>query len=142
MTVKANDAAKIFRISAGDTTDDVVPGEPIEVELPGDGEVVTLYPPSTTTFMMLLATARAGGGMETVSDIINGFMSLLDEDDSREVRGRLFDKKDPLNLEGITDAFMYAIEEWSARPTSAPGRSPSSRSSAGKRSPAKRSTGA
>lgn len=140
MTVKAKDPGKIFKISAASDSD-VIAGDPIQIELPGDGEIVTLHPPSSTTFMMLLATVRAGTSMETVSDIINGFMSLLDTEDSREVRGRLFDRDDPLNMDGITDAFTYAIEQWSARPTNAPGRSPSSRSSAGKRSPAKRSTG-
>lgn len=142
MTAKAKES-KIFEISVAEgVTDDVIPGEPIEVKLPGDGEIVTLHPPSSTTFMMLLATVRASENMDAVADIINGFMSLLDDDDAREVRGRLFDRNDPLNMDGITDAFIHAVEEWSARPTSAPGRSPSSRSSAGNRSTAKRRTGA
>ena len=142
MTVKAKQG-EIYRISAQAQGDDTVEGaEPIQMALPGDDEIITLHPPSSTAFMMLIATVRAGSDMDTMADIINGFMSLLDANDAREVRGRLFDPKDPLNFESVTEAFIHALEEWSGRPISAPGRSPRSPSTRGKTSAAKRSSGA
>lgn len=139
-TKKATDA-DVFRISAFADGEDAIPGaKPIRTFLPGDDHEIMLEPPSSTALMMLMATVRAGTDMEAMADIINGFFSLLSEDDQREVRARLFDKSDPLNFESITEAFINALERWSGRPISAPGRSPRSQSARGKTSQAKRST--
>lgn len=140
MTVnKANSKAKVFQISS-ESADDHLPGaEPITILLPGDDYEITLQPPSSTSFVLMTATLRAGSSAEMMADIINGFFSLIDDErEASLVRGRLFDPHDPLNGNGITDAFSYALEEWSGRPTSAPGPSVSSRSRSGKSSQANR----
>lgn len=105
-----------------------------------DGEEITFYKPTPGQFAIMAAASVNSGDGEALGTFIALFFEMADEDTQRRLRSRLFDRKDPFEVDsegGIADIMDALVEHWSARPTKEPSDFQPSRSSAGKTSTAR-----
>lgn len=130
---------KEFTTSAKAAADDDTGalGKPIQVTV--DEREVTFYPPTEGQLAVFFAGASdSSSQVNAVASTINFFFSLLDDDDIRYFKVRLFNRKDPFDAENIVEIVEYVIGEWSARPTKQPSDFMPSQSNTGRTSTARR----
>lgn len=121
-----------------DTGEDAVT-HPVTVKI-DDREVTFRGATSSELFMLMAAISDTGTLSESIATSINVLYQLMEEDDRRWLKRRLFDPTDPMGPDDIAEYIGYLIEEWSARPTESPGDSSSSPSRTGQNSTARRSS--
>lgn len=110
--------------------------KPIEFEL--DGVPLVAYPPTPEAFLLYLnAMAENRDMTESAAGLIDFVHGLLDDDGMAHIEARLMDRKDPFGLEDLNKMLASFMEEWTARPTTPPSGSGSSRSTAGRSSTAR-----
>lgn len=110
--------------------------EPIEYDL--DGVLMTAYRPSGGQFAMLLAmTSKFSTDEEAVAGLVTMFVNIHDADGQNHIANRLFDRKDPFDVDDVDRILRGLVEVWSARPTEPPSDSPSSRPRTGPKSTAR-----
>jgi hypothetical protein len=110
--------------------------EPIEYDL--DGVLMTAYRPSGGQFAMLLAmTSKFSTDEEAVAGLVTMFVNIHDTEGQNHIANRLFDRKDPFDVDDIDRILRGLTEEWTARPTEPPSVSPSSPPPTGRKSTAR-----
>lgn len=131
-------SVKAFVTSAKTVDDNETPiGETLVIEI--DERAITLTPPTTGQWAVYLAgSSDTSSSAEMMASQINFFFSLLDEDDARYAKRRLFHRDDAFDVDNVAEILEFAMEEWSARPTKQPSDFLPSQSSNGKRSTAAR----
>jgi hypothetical protein len=72
---------------------------------------------SAEVFTLMAAVSDTSTLAESVSTAINVLYELMEDDDRRWLRRRLFDRTDPMGPENIAEYVQALVEEWSARPT-------------------------
>lgn len=109
-----------------------------------DGREVTFLGPNTEELTLLMTAVSDTGTLDSaVSTSLNIIFDLIEKpEDARWFKGRLLDRRDPLNIATVTDIVVYLIEEWFARPTESQSDSSDSPPSTGQRSTGKRRHGA
>ena len=111
-------------------------GDPIQIEV--DERPITFYAPTGGQLAVAMAEAAGynGTGSQAAASI-NFFFSLLEDDDADWFKGRLFDRKDPFDIEEIGALSKDLMEEWSGTPIKQPSDFAPSQSSTGPRSTGK-----
>jgi hypothetical protein len=105
----------------------------IEYDL--DGVLMTAHRPTGGQFAMLMAmTTKYSSDQEATAGLITMFVNIHDEEGQSHVANRLFDRKDPFDIEDVDRILKALIEDWSARPTVSPSDSASSPPSTGPKS--------
>lgn len=108
-----------------------------------DGREVTFRgATSAEVFTLMAAVSDTASLAESISTSINVLYELMEDDDRRWLRRRLFDREDPMSPENIAEYVMALVEEWSARPTESPSGSSESPPPSGRPSKAKQRSGA
>lgn len=135
----ADKTLKKFVTSAknADEQGDVLPvGDPLPIQI--DDREITLLPPTTSQFVLMLASMEAAASeQDQYASIINFFFGMIDDEDKRYIFARLRDRKDPFDVEDLSEIVEYVTEEWSARPTEESQDSSSPSQGSGKKSKAK-----
>lgn len=117
-------------------TEGVAEEEAIEYDL--DGVLMTAYRPSGGQFAMLLAmTSKFSTDEEAVAGLVTMFVNIHDAEGQNHIANRLFDRKDPFDVDDVDRILRGLVEEWSARPTEPPSDSASTRRSSGPKSTAR-----
>lgn len=100
-----------------------------------DGVMCTAYRPQGGQFAMLTAmTTQYSSDQEAVAGVITFFVNVLDDESKNHVVSRLFDRKDPFDIDDVDRILRALVEEWSARPTEPPSDSASSLPRGGQKS--------
>lgn len=129
--------------SVGEDFPFVVPEHPTQRQIdndedPGTRELI-LYAPSHSMLMLTVTLLNSESNAKTITETIDLFMHLLDEDDAKYVKARMYDRTDPFGAGAIAKALAAAVEGWGgARPTRPSRSGTKSQQSAGSRSTAKR----
>lgn len=105
-----------------------IDGRPITFRGATSGEVFTL----------MAAVSDTATLAESISTSINVLYELMEDNDRRWLRRRLFDKNDPMGPEQVAEYITALVEEWSALPTESPDGSSESPPPSGEPSTAKR----
>lgn len=100
-------------------------GEKVSITL--DDRKLTFIEPSSKTLLLLMsiyAERDSGDQLLALGNSINLMFNLLETPEDRNyLKRRLFDPKDDLGEEEISEIFRYLIEEWSGRPIEEPSAS-------------------
>lgn len=114
---------------------EVEEGEEDVIEYDLDGVLMTAYRPTGGQFAMLMAmTTKYSSDQEATAGLITMFVNIHDEEGQSHLANRLFDRKDPFDIEDVDRILKALIEDWSARPTESPSDSASSPPSTGQKS--------
>lgn len=127
---------KQFGDAARKGSDEGLDDDPITVKFL-DREVTVHSPGSGALAYLAMAVAGAGNDMVQLGQAINFIMSIFEPEDQRYVRGLLLDRQSGFDAEDLMEFAMYAVEEWSSRPTN-----PSTGSSRPRQATGARTTGA
>lgn len=122
-------------VTAHDDSEDVVTS-PVTFKI--DGREVTFRgATSSEVFMLMAAVSDTSSLGESIATSINVLYELMEDNDRRWLKRRLFDRSDPMNPEQIAEYIHGLVEEWSARPTESPSDSLESSPPSGSGSTAK-----
>lgn len=120
--------------SSVDTFNDA---EPIEFDI--DDDTYTAYPPKASQFALFMATqAKNRDPADRMAGLVDFLDGLMEDEDQERLRGRLLDRKDPLEFGIVEDIVEMLMEEWTERPTSAASESSESPRSTRTKSSGKR----
>lgn len=104
-----------------------------------DGREVLFFAPTEGQLALFMAGASdSTSQMSSIASTINFFFSLLDEENIRYFKVRLFDRNDKFGAVDVVKLVEYLVGEWSARPTKQPSDFMPSQSPTGQRSTARR----
>lgn len=104
-----------------------------------DGREILFFAPTEGQLALFMAGASdSTSQVGSIASTINFFFSLLDDENVRYFKVRLFDRRDPFSAVDVVDIVEYLVGEWSARPTKQPSDYMPSQSSTGQRSTARR----
>lgn len=126
--------AKSFRLAAARSLDGEVV-EKLDFTIDGTEETLYAYPPSEGQLVLLTAASGARQQQRQISEFMDVFWSLVDEDTENILRDRLSDPYDTFGVQDILNIIEWLSEEAAARPTQ-----PSSGSTPSQRSDGTRST--
>jgi len=127
-----------FTTAGKQTSEETFEGaEPLKFVL-DDSEYIA-YPPTPAQFAVFMSSqAESRESQDHVAGVIDFFDGLLEEEARRTFRRRLLDRDDPFDFDMVQEIMEWLVEEWAARPTKPSSDSPSSRTTTGPRSTAKR----
>lgn len=117
---KANPKIKKFQTALTDEArrgeEKEVVGEPITVMI--DDDEYTVSPPTTTAFAVLASMFQSGDDGMVFATALNLFLPLIEDETQRRRLGkRLFDPKDGIEIDVLSEVITYCLEEWTGFPT-------------------------